>query len=169
MVAVTPVDWIPLMVAAAIRPDSTGSSLKLSKPLPPRGDLCMLTVGPRITDAPFAMDSAPCSAPPFWMRSISQVAPSPVPHGRQAAGTPLKNLVPRTPFGPSETRIEGTPRREMGAVCQKSIPTAFLSFCSPLLLGFAYLTTTISSRPRSAGQEHLQRQSQLPFEPPLYS
>ena len=51
---------------------------------------------------------------------MSQVAPRPVPQGKQAAGVLSKNLVPRTPFGPSETRIEGIPRRSMGVVCHMS-------------------------------------------------
>ena len=42
--------------------------------------------------------------------------------GKQAAGTPLKKRVPRTPFGPSDKRIDLTFRRGTGAVCQKSIP-----------------------------------------------
>jgi hypothetical protein len=45
-----------------------------------------------------------------------------LPQGRQAAGTPLKNRVPRTPLGPSESRIDGTLSRCTGAVCQKSMP-----------------------------------------------
>lgn len=36
-----------------------------------------------------------------------KVAPRAVPQGKQAALMPLKNLVPRTPLGPSESRIEG--------------------------------------------------------------
>ena len=42
--------------------------------------------------------------------------------GKQAAGTPLKKRVPRTPSGPSVKRIDLTFRRLTGAVCQKSIP-----------------------------------------------
>jgi hypothetical protein len=42
--------------------------------------------------------------------------------GKQAAGTPLKNRVPRTPFGPSVRRIDLTFRRGIDAVCQKSTP-----------------------------------------------
>jgi hypothetical protein len=42
--------------------------------------------------------------------------------GKQAAGTPLKKRVPRTPLGPSVKRIDLTFRRCTGAVCQKSIP-----------------------------------------------
>ena len=79
IVAATPVDWIPLTVAADMFPARTGSSLNDSNPLPPSGDRCMLVVGPRSTDAPFAMASLPCRAPPFWMRFTSHVAARPVP------------------------------------------------------------------------------------------
>ena len=44
------------------------------------------------------------------------------PQGKHAAGTPLKNLVPRTPLGPSEVLIAGMPRRGIPAKCQKSVP-----------------------------------------------
>ena len=40
----------------------------------------------------------------------------------QAAGTPLKMRVPRTPFGPSDVRKAGTFSRGIGTVCQKSEP-----------------------------------------------
>lgn len=53
---------------------------------------------------------------------MSHVAPRAVPQGKQAAVTPLKNLVPRTPLGPSETRIEGTPCLGRGTVCHQSCP-----------------------------------------------
>ena len=55
-----------------------------------------------------------------WPKDI--VAPSAVPHGKHAAGTPLKNLVPRTPLGPSDNRSDGTPCCGSPLVCQKSIP-----------------------------------------------
>lgn len=50
------------------------------------------------------------------------MAPSAVAQGRHAAGVPLKVEVPRTPLGPSDVRIEGTPSRGIDAVCQKSLP-----------------------------------------------
>ncbi len=56
------------------------------------------------------------------MSFLFQVDPRPVPHGMHTAGTLLKNLVPRTPFGPSVSLIEGTFKRRRGAVCQKSTP-----------------------------------------------
>ena len=39
----------------------------------------MFTVGPRMTEAPLALASAACNAPPFLMRSKSHVAARPVP------------------------------------------------------------------------------------------
>lgn len=53
---------------------------------------------------------------------MSKVAPRAVAHGRQPAGVPLKKRVPRTPLGPSDVRIDGTPSRGIGTVCQKSLP-----------------------------------------------
>ena len=54
------------------------------------------------------MHSSPINFPAFLNKALSQVAPSAVPQGKHAAGTPAKNLVPRIPFGPSVNRIEGT-------------------------------------------------------------
>lgn len=45
-----------------------------------------------------------------------------LPHGKHAAGTPSKNLVPLTPLGPSVVRIAGMPSLCTEAVCQKSVP-----------------------------------------------
>ncbi|CUM53126.1 unnamed protein product [Debaryomyces tyrocola] len=45
-----------------------------------------------------------------------------VPQGNEDDGTPLKNLVPLIPFGPSEVLIEGIPNLFTGTVCQKSTP-----------------------------------------------
>lgn len=83
----------------------------------------MLMVGPRRTCAPLALASSPSNRPSFSSSSVSHVAPRPVAQGRQAAGTPLKNRVPRTPFGPSEVRRAGMFKRGTEAVCQKSTPT----------------------------------------------
>jgi len=110
-------------------------------------------VGPSKMWAPFAMDSLPMSSPPAWSRSLSHVAAKPVPtcfqtriagtwpvkvlylpQGKQAAGTPLKNLVPLTPLGPSDMRTEGTPRRGTAFVCQKSMPHSNATFSSMLSL-----------------------------------
>lgn len=56
---------------------------------------------------------------------MSHVAPRAVPQGKQAAVIPLKNLVPLTPFGPSDTRIAGMPCLGREAVCHQSAP----AFC----------------------------------------
>jgi hypothetical protein len=45
---------------------------------------------------------------------LSHVAPSAVPHGRQAARTPANHFMPRIPLGPSLTRIDGTLCSGMG-------------------------------------------------------
>ena len=47
IVAEIPVDWSPLIYAAAIKPFSWGSSENDSKPRPPNGERWVLTVGPR--------------------------------------------------------------------------------------------------------------------------
>jgi hypothetical protein len=60
--------------------------------------------------------------PAQWRRVVSQVAPKPVPQGKQAAGMPLKKRMPRMPLGPSETRMEGMAYSGMALVLQKSIP-----------------------------------------------
>lgn len=44
----------------------------------------------------------------------------------------MKNLVPRTPLGPSDTRIAGIPSLGTAAVCQKSVPDKSDTFSSML-------------------------------------
>jgi hypothetical protein len=77
---------------------------------------------------------------------MSKVEPIAVPFGRQAEGTESKNRVPRTPFGPSESRIEGMPSLGIGTVCQKSLPAQKIQFCPALLsslrLNFIILTSS---------------------------
>ena len=68
------------------------------------------------------MHSLPMSTPASFINGASHVAASPVPQGRHAALTPSKNLVPRTPLGPSLRRIDGTLNLGRGVVCQKSLP-----------------------------------------------
>lgn len=82
----------------------------------------MLIVGPKTTCAPLAFASSPRRCPIFLLRSLSKVAPIAVPQGRQAEGMLPKKRVPRTPFGPSDSRIDGIPSRLIGTVCQKSLP-----------------------------------------------
>lgn len=82
----------------------------------------MLMVGPRTTCAPFACASSPSKRPISTASSESKVAPMAVPQGRHAEGTLPKNLVPRMPLGPSESRIDGTESRGISRVCQKSLP-----------------------------------------------
>lgn len=139
IVAITPVLWMPLTNAAAPSPAAVGSSDKLSKPRPPRGLRCILMHGPSRICAPFALASSPMSLPARIRRSWSNVEPRAVlpiiqhtfllraycmtyPHGKQAAGTPLKNLVPRTPLGPSDVLRAGIPCSCRAFVCQKSTP-----------------------------------------------
>lgn len=100
-------------------PLSTGSSAKLSKPRPPKGDLttalavlsslnvnhethlCILAVGPSRTWTPFARHSSPSACPTFSTSSESNDAASPVAHGKQEDGVPAKKCCPRTPLGPA--------------------------------------------------------------------
>src|SRR5271155_3937890 len=70
---------MPCTVAAVIAPARNGSSLNDSNPRPPSGDRCMLVVGPRMTEAPLAIASEACRAPPSWMSAVSHVAASAVP------------------------------------------------------------------------------------------
>ena len=66
----------------------------------------MLTVGPSRTCAAFAFASRPRRTPTCSIRVVSQVDARAVPQGRHAAGTELKNLVPLTPLGPSESSYQ---------------------------------------------------------------
>lgn len=82
----------------------------------------MLIVGPRRTCAPFACASSERSRPRRVTKSVSKVAPMAVPQGRQADGVLSKKCVPRTPLGPSESRMGFMPRRSMVAVCHHPLP-----------------------------------------------
>ncbi len=82
----------------------------------------MLIVGASSIWAPLALASSPRNLPTFRSSVVLKVAPRAVPQGRHAAGLPLKNVLPRTPLGPSERRNAGTPSRGIGTVCQKSLP-----------------------------------------------
>ena len=118
-----PVSCIPLMIDEAQIPDRMGSSEKDSNPRPPSGLRYILTVGPRRKCAPFTLVSAPIRAPAVRGRSQSQVAARAVPQGKQAALAPLKALVPRTPLGPSEFRMDGMRSLGIFCVCQWSMPS----------------------------------------------
>ena len=83
-------------------------------------------VGASSTWAPLALASSPSSRPTLRSSSGLNVAPRAVAQGRHADGVPLKNVFPRTPFGPSDVRMEGIPNRGMGTVCQKSLPDRLL-------------------------------------------
>lgn len=82
----------------------------------------MLIVGPRMQWAPLARASSPMAAPAARRSGRLKVAPRAVPHGKQAAGMPLKKRVPRTPLGPSVTRMEGMEWAGRGWVCHMSMP-----------------------------------------------
>lgn len=107
IVALIPLDWSPLMYAAATVPFKWGSSENDSKLRPPRGDRCVLTVGARRTwqpgrwnqcgeaisqkkTIPFARASSPNAFPTSRARSISNEEASPVDDGKQLEGMPLK-------------------------------------------------------------------------------
>ena len=70
----------------------------------------MLTVGPRRTCAALAFASRPRRTPTCSIKFTSQVAARAVPQGMHAAGTELKDFVPLTPFGPSESYSLSTKR-----------------------------------------------------------
>lgn len=48
-----------------------------------------------------------------------------VPQGRQAEGVLSKKCWPRTPLGPSESRMGFMPRRSMVAVCHQPLPESW--------------------------------------------
>ena len=91
----------------------------------------MLAVGPSQQCTDLAIHSCPIRTPACSRSSQSQVAASPVPQGRDAAGTPLKNLSPRMPLGPSLSRISGTSNRGSGCVAQNLPPAHKVNLESP--------------------------------------
>jgi len=119
---------MPNMVFAEMQPASTGSSLKDSNPHPPRGDRCMLVVGPRITVTPFARASSAYSSPDRRIKSIFHVVARAFPHGKHVVGVLLNILGLRTPFGPSDTLTAGVPRRSTPCKCQLYVPERRLIF-----------------------------------------
>ncbi|CDK25416.1 unnamed protein product [Kuraishia capsulata CBS 1993] len=72
------------------------------------------------------------SSPTSLNKDLSKVAPKDVPHGKHPDGILLKNLVPLSPLGPSESRTFGMSSLGMGYVCQKSDPAVRLTF-SPVV------------------------------------
>ena len=111
----TPCDCTPFTYSTAVIAVRYGSSLMHSKLRPPIGVRCKFTVGARCTRAPFATTSLPNSSPMLRTSSKSQVAAIAVPHGTFIEAGP-SNLLPRTPPGPSLTRIFSTPSRSFGTV-----------------------------------------------------
>jgi hypothetical protein len=103
MQAATSSDWTPLMNSADIKPASRGSSEKLSKFLPPRGDRCIQTVGPIKSAAPLVKASWPIARPTRYASGVLKVDARDTEAGKQAAGTPSKTIEPRAPLGPSVT------------------------------------------------------------------
>ena len=69
----TPWDWTPFTMAAAMRPETRGSSEKYSKFRPPRGLRWVLRAGPRITSTPYSRVSFPIARPTRSTRSTSKL------------------------------------------------------------------------------------------------
>ncbi len=82
MHAATPSPWMPSTYAAAVVPDSTGSSEKHSKFRPASGTRGMFMVGPSWTDAPAARASRPIAAATSPTRAGSKVAPIATPDAK---------------------------------------------------------------------------------------
>ena len=89
------------MYAAAMRPETRGSSEKASKLRPPRGDLCPQTVGPSSTYAPLVCVSVASAWPILRVRDLLKVAAIDTQAGKHAAVVPSRKVPPRAPFGPS--------------------------------------------------------------------
>ena len=89
----------------------------------------MLQPGPNTSETPAARASRPMASPSAAYNSGFQVAPAVTAGGKQVAGrdwlTPTMSVSPfwqRSPWGPSDIIMEGTPYRSSGLVLQKSAP-----------------------------------------------
>ena len=111
----TPCDCTPNTYSRAVMAVRYGSSLMHSKLRPPTGVRCRLMVGARCTRAPFATTSRPSNSPMSRTSAVSHDAAIAVPQGTFIDAGP-SNLLPRTPPGPSLTRIFSNPMRSFGTV-----------------------------------------------------
>src|SRR5215207_3278223 len=129
--------WTPCTMAVASSPASQGSSETYSKFLPQSGERFMLMPGPRTTDTPMAAASRPRASPTLRKRSSFQDEPRADAVGKHVAGTLVERPRwsasrgwARSPCGPSDTMIRGTPSRSTGAVYQKADPITSDAFSS---------------------------------------
>ena len=123
-----------------------------SKLRPPSGVRWRLTVGASSTWALFERASRPSASPTRRTRSTSNEAPSAAPHGNDAEAGPVYD-VPRTPAGPSDVRMAGTPMSGNAAVCQVSAPASSAIFCSRLSEGsFTPGSVAVARRRRGDGR-----------------
>ena len=135
----TPLLWMPWIKAAAISPARNGSSEKYSKLRPPSGERFILTPGPSSTFTFSAMASSPRAWPMACSNCGSQVEAVLDAVGKQVAGRlwavrAFISVTRRTPCGPSETIISGTPRRSTGVVDQEVAPVHRAAFSSRVIL-----------------------------------
>src|ERR1700682_4552126 len=89
----------------------------------------MLTVGASNACACLRRASTPSRLPTSCTRSVFQVAPRAVPHGKLAEGRP-DHCSPRAPLGPSVTFRAGMPRRSAPGPCHRSTPAVSAAFSS---------------------------------------
>src|SRR3546814_5821462 len=73
---------MPVISAAATRPERNGSSETYSKFLPHKGDRLMLMPGPRRTETCSALASSPRASPTWRMRSRFHDEPNPTAGGK---------------------------------------------------------------------------------------
>ena len=134
--AAVPVDWMPWVRPAAMRPARIGSSDKYSKLRPHRGERLMFRPGPSRTLTPSPRASVPNASPIWRARSGFHVAASAEAVGKQVAfsesAMPRWSASPswrRTPWGPSLMMKEGTCAVGMAREFQSLAPERRAAAC----------------------------------------
>ena len=89
-----------------------------------------MIVGPRMTSTPLRRASTAATLPYRRAMPGSQDEPSAVADGRFSEGLRSSQVSPRTPDGPSDTRIRRSPILSSGQVAQKSCPVSTSTFSS---------------------------------------
>ena len=87
-------------------------------------------VGPSTTSTPLRRASTAAAAPYRRAMAGSQDEARAVAEGRFSDGSRSSHVSPRTPEGPSDTRMRRSPMRSSGQVVQKSRPVSSWTFSS---------------------------------------
>ena len=138
----TPLLCTPLIKAAAIFPDKTGSSEKYSKLRPPSGERFILIPGPNKICTSLACDSVAKASPTRFTNSLFHDEAKPEAVGKQVAGTLFVKSKPsalRKPCGPSVIKIDGTPSLGIACVDQAVAPEHSEAFSSSVICATIFL------------------------------